>query len=122
MKNYQDLITFVIAIAICFTALYPFIKTHNPKIADYLKPLYDIAQALVTQQATYTDKDGAEKKTAATAHLMTQANALNVPLTQKVAEAIIEHAYATSNTVSKGDDTDENTLPSVINGDTKDNE
>ena len=72
---------------------YQYAKQHNPAFADKMKWLYDVAQYIVTQQATHTDASGAEKKQAATDALLEQAKASKAKLTKETAEGMVEKAY-----------------------------
>ncbi|MEB3365024.1 hypothetical protein SDC49_20205 [Lactobacillus sp. R2/2] len=57
----NSLLPYVVLLAVGIVAVYQYAKQHNPAFADKMKWLYDVAQYIVTQQATHTDISGAEK-------------------------------------------------------------
>ena len=89
----KALYPYIVLLAVGIVAAYPYAKQHNSVIADKMKWLYDVAQYIVTQQATHTDASGAEKKQAATDALLEQAKASKAKLTKETAEGMIEKAY-----------------------------
>ena len=66
---------------------------HNPDFAKKMEWLYDVAQYIVTQQATKTESSGEEKKQAATDALLEQAKASKAKITKETAEGMVEKAY-----------------------------
>lgn len=84
---------YVVLIAVGIVAIYPYAKQHNPAIADKIKWLYDVAQYIVTQQATHDDKTGSAKKADATAALLEQAKKSKTKITPETAKGMIEKAY-----------------------------
>lgn len=84
---------YVVLIAVGIVAIYPYAKQHNPAIADRIKWLYDVAQYIVTQQATHDDKTGSEKKIDATNALLEQAKKSKTKITSETAKGMIEKAY-----------------------------
>lgn len=84
---------YVVLIAVGIVAIYPYAKQHNPAIADKIKWLYDVAQYIVTQQATHDDKTGSEKKIDATNALLEQAKKSKTKITSETAKGMIEKAY-----------------------------
>lgn len=93
----QSLSTLMVIIAFLFVGLYPYIQKHDKPLADKLTIWYQIAQVLVNNEATKTDKSGTEKKQTATDTLVKQASQLNVPLEQNVAAGLIQTAYDQQN-------------------------
>lgn len=89
----QLLSTLAIIIAFLFVGIYPYIQEHNKSLADKLDVWYKIAQVLVNDEATKTDKSGTDKKQTATETLIDQAKNLKVPLDSKVAAGLIQTAY-----------------------------
>ena len=89
----NTLLPYVVLLAVGIVAVYQYARQHNPAFADKMKWLYDVAQYIVTQQATHTDISGAEKKQAATDALLEQAKASKAKLTKETAEGMIEKAY-----------------------------
>ena len=89
----KELFPYIVILAVGIVAAYPYAKQHNPAFADKMKWLYDVAQYIVTQQATHTDITGAEKKQAATDALLEQAKASKAKITKETAEGMIEKAY-----------------------------
>ena len=89
----NSLLPYIVVLAVGIVAAYPYTKQHNPVFADKMKWLYDVAQYIVTQQATHTDTSGAEKKQAATDALLEQAKASKANITKETAEGMVEKAY-----------------------------
>ena len=89
----NSLLPYIVLLAVGIVAVYQYAKQHNPAFADKMKWLYDVAQYIVTQQATHTDASGAKKKQAATDALLEQAKAYKAKLTKETAEGMIEKAY-----------------------------
>lgn len=89
----NSLLPYVVLLAVGIVAVYQYAKQHNPAFAEKMKWLYDVAQYIVTQQATHTDASGAEKKQAATDALLEQAKASKAKITKETAEGMIEKAY-----------------------------
>lgn len=111
MNEINNIITtiapYVCMLAVAIVAVYPSLKKHNPDLASKTKWIYDIAQALVADQATKEDVDGAEKKQAATDALLDQAKKSNTKITRATAEGLIQKAYDEKqkvNTTSSIDD------------------
>lgn len=84
---------YIVLIAVGIVAIYPYAKQHNPAVADKIKWLYDVAQYIVTQQATHDDKTGSAKKADATAALLEQAKKSKTKITPETAKGMIEKAY-----------------------------
>ena len=84
---------YIVLIAVGIVAIYSYARQHNPAVADKIKWLYDVAQYIVTQQATHEDATGAEKKAAATAALLAQAKQSKTKITSETAKGMIEKAY-----------------------------
>lgn len=84
---------YVVLTAVGIVAIYPYAKQHNPAIADKIKWLYDVAQYIVTQQATHDDKTGTAKKIDATNALLEQAKKSKTKITPETAKGMIEKAY-----------------------------
>lgn len=84
---------YIVLIAVGIVAIYSYARQHNPAVADKIKWLYDVAQYIVTQQATHDDATGAEKKAAATAALLAQAKQSKTKITSETAKGMIEKAY-----------------------------
>ena len=89
----NSLLPYIVLLAVGIVAVYQYAKQHNPAFADKMKWLYDVAQYIVTQQATHTNSSGAEKKQAATDALLEQAKASKANITKETAEGMIEKAY-----------------------------
>ena len=89
----NSLLPYVVLLAVGIVAVYQYAKQYNPAFAEKMKWLYDVAQYIVTQQATHTDVSGAEKKQAATDALLEQAKASKAKLTKETAEGMVEKAY-----------------------------
>ena len=89
----NSLLPYLILGAVGIVAVYQHAKVHNPDFAKKMEWLYDVAQYIVTQQATHTDITGAEKKQAATDALLEQAKASKANITKETAEGMIEKAY-----------------------------
>lgn len=89
----NSLLPYIVLLAVGVVAIYQYAKQHNPAFADKMKWLYDVAQYIVTQQATHTDVSGAEKKQAATDALLEQAKASKAKITKETAEGMVEKAY-----------------------------
>ena len=89
----NSLLPYLILGAVGIVAVYQYAKVHNPDFAKKMEWLYDVAQYIVTQQATHTDITGAEKKQAATDALLEQAKASKANITKETAEGMIEKAY-----------------------------
>ncbi|MDF7639977.1 phage holin, LLH family [Lactobacillus sp. ESL0791] len=109
MQNINFFIeTAIIIIAFLFVGLYPYIQEHNKPLADKLDIWYQIAQVLVNNETTKTEKAGAEKKQTATTALVNQAKQLKVPLEKNVAAGLVQAAYdksQQSNSTTKLPDT-----------------
>lgn len=84
---------YVVLVAVGIVAIYSYAKQHNPAVADKIKWLYDVAQYIVTQQATNDDKTGSEKKIEATNALLEQAKKSKTKITSETAKGMIEKAY-----------------------------
>ena len=84
---------YIVLLAVGIVAIYSYARQHNPAVADKIKWLYDVAQYIVTQQATHEDATGAEKKAAATAALLAQAKQSKTKITSETAKGMIEKAY-----------------------------
>lgn len=84
---------YVVLVAVGIVAIYSYAKQHNPAVADKIKWLYDVAQYIVTQQATHDDKTGSEKKIEATNALLEQAKKSKTKITSETAKGMIEKAY-----------------------------
>lgn len=89
----KALFPYIVILAVGIVAAYPYAKQHNPVFADKMKWLYEVAQYIVTQQATHTDASGSEKKQAATDALLEQAKESKAKITKETAEGMIEKAY-----------------------------
>ena len=89
----NSLLPYFVLGAVGVVAVYQYAKVHNPDFAKKMEWLYDVAQYIVTQQATHTDITGAEKKQAATDALLEQAKASKAKITKETAEGMIEKAY-----------------------------
>ena len=89
----NSLLPYFVLGAVAVVAVYQYAKVHNPAFAEKMKWLYDVAQYIVTQQATHTDISGTEKKQAATDALLEQAKASKAKLTKETAEGMVEKAY-----------------------------
>ena len=89
----NSLLPYIVLLAVGIVAVYQYAKQHNPAFADKMKWLYDVAQYIVTQQATHTNSSGAEKKQAATDALLSQAKASKAKITKETAEGMVEKAY-----------------------------
>lgn len=83
---------YICMLAIAIVAVYPLFQKHNPDLAAKTQWLYEIAKALVADQAT-KDTNGAEKKQAAANALLDQAKKSNTKITQASAEGLIQRAY-----------------------------
>lgn len=92
---------YIVLLAVGIVAIYSYARQHNPAVADKIKWLYDVAQYIVTQQATHDDATGAEKKAAATAALLDQAKQSKTKITSETAKGMIEKAYQET---QKGDE------------------
>lgn len=104
----QLLSTVVVIIAFLFVGIYPYIQKHDKPLADKLDVWYKIAQVLVNNEATKTDKTGSDKKQAATETLVNQAKQLKVPLDKNVAAGLVQQAYNQTHT------TTDTTLPDTL--------
>ena len=89
----NTLLPYIVLLAVGIVAVYQYAKQHNPDFAKKMEWLYDVAQYIVTQQATHTDITGAEKKQAATDALLEQAKASKAKITKETAEGMVEKAY-----------------------------
>ena len=89
----NTLLPYIVLLAVGIVAVYQYAKVHNPDFAKKMEWLYEVAQYIVTQQATHTDITGAEKKQAATDALLEQAKASKVNITKETAEGMVEKAY-----------------------------
>ena len=83
----------VVILAFAFVGIYPYIQIHNSSLAEKLDVCYKIAQVIVEQEETKTEKNGIEKKTTAVNKLVRQADRLNAPLDKSLASGLIQHAY-----------------------------
>lgn len=83
----------LIITAFVFVGIYPCIQEHNPSLADKLQVWYQLAEVLVANEETKTDKTGTDKKKTATSSLVDQAEYLKVPLTENVAASLVQKAY-----------------------------
>lgn len=89
----QLLSTGAVIIAFLFVGIYPYIQKQDKPLADKVDIWYKIAQILVNNEATKTDKAGSDKKQSATETLLNQAKQLKIPLDKNVAAGLVQQAY-----------------------------
>ncbi|MBA1393000.1 hypothetical protein EQ500_03810, partial [Lactobacillus sp. XV13L] len=84
---------YIVLAAVGIVAIYSYAKQHNPAFAEKMQWLYNVAQYIVTQQATHDNKSGSDKKKDATAALLEQAKKAKAKITPETAKGMIEKAY-----------------------------